>query len=181
MLLPHRPLLLTAMAICIAAPAWGQEGGSADPDFEGNAGAIVINGLSVIERQDLDFGVIAPSVTTPGTVKVNRGSNNDMDCSTDLTCLEIGHRARFNVVGEPDRYYTITNPGQVTIVDGGGNFMTVDGFFGAGSGNDTEWRGLQKLRPTGIARFNVGAVLHVKANQPPGTYAGTFVLTIEYQ
>lgn len=176
-----RPLIvLTAMAV-LSAPALAQDGGSADPDFEGNAGAIVINGLSVIKRQDLDFGTIAPSRTLAGTVKVNRGRNNESECSVELTCFEPGTRARFTVVGEPNRYYTISDPGQITLSDGSNNTMLVDTFFGAGSGNDTEWRGLQRLRATGIARFNAGAVLHVKPNQPPGVYTGSFTLTVDYQ
>ncbi|MEL6568817.1 MAG: DUF4402 domain-containing protein [Pseudomonadota bacterium] len=176
-----RPLILIATLAALSAPAMAQDGGSADPDFEGNAGAIVINGLSVIKRQDLDFGTIAPSRTLSGTVKVNRGRNNTSECSAELTCFEPGNRARFTVVGEPLRYYNISDPGQITITDGANNMMLVDTFFGAGSGNDTEWRGFQRLRSTGIARFNAGAILHINPNQPPGTYTGTFTLTIEYQ
>jgi hypothetical protein len=59
--------------------------------------------------------------------------------------------------------------------------MTVDTFTGAGSGNDAAWRGWQRLRSTGISRFNVGANLHVKPNQPPGHYTGTFVVSVDYQ
>ncbi|MEM9739368.1 MAG: DUF4402 domain-containing protein [Pseudomonadota bacterium] len=175
-----RLVVLVSFAM-FALPSWAQDGGSADPDFEGNAGAIVINGLSVIKRQDLDFGTIAPSLTQAGTVKVNRGSNNTSECSMDLTCFVPGTRARFTVVGEPNRYYTISDPGQITLTDGANNMMLVDTFFGAGSGNDTEWRGLQRLRASGIARFNAGAILHINPNQPPGTYTGTFTLTVEYQ
>jgi len=177
---------LTAVCAGLAFSAPAQTGpnyagGSADPDFEGNAGAVIINGLNIIKRQDLDFGVIAPSLTEAGTVRTRRGSNFSSVCSAELTCLEPGNRARFTVVGEPRRYYTISNPGQIWIKDGAGNRMRVDTFFGAGSGNDTEWRGLQRLRDSGLTRFNVGAVLHVNPNQPPGTYTGTFTLTVEYQ
>ena len=177
---------LAVTAAILSGTAHGQSdpdyaGGSADPEFEGNAGAIVINGLAITKRQDLDFGVIAPSLTQSGTVTVNRGSNFDSVCSADLTCLEPGNRARFKVIGEPNRYYTISDPGQIWIQNGSNNNMRVDTFFGAGSGNETEWRGWQILRSTGIARFNVGAILHVNPNQQPGTYTGTFTLTVEYQ
>lgn len=182
-------LLITSFAIGLSAtpqafannddPNVG--GGSADPEFEGNAGAIVINGLSVIKKQDLDFGTIAPNLTLPGTVRVHRGSNNTSVCSSELTCLEPGNRARYTVTGEPLRYYTISDPGSIMISDGAGNTMLVDTFFGAGSGNETSWRGWQRLRNSGLARFNVGAVLHVNPNQTPGTYTGTYTLTVEYQ
>ncbi|MEO0466737.1 MAG: DUF4402 domain-containing protein [Pseudomonadota bacterium] len=184
-----RPLILVGVALTatlfpLAAMAQSDPdyaGGSADPEFEGNTGAIVINGLSIAKRQDLDFGVIAPSLTLAGTVKVHRGQNFQSICSSELTCLEPGNRARFKVIGEPNRYYTIADPGQVWIQNGSNNNMLVDTFFGAGSGNETEWRGWQKLRSSGIARFNLGAILHVNPNQQPGTYTGTFTLTVEYQ
>lgn len=179
-------LALSAVAAALTFSAFAQEdpnyaGGSADPEFEGNAGAIIINGLKVIKRQDLDFGVIAPSVTESGTVKVNRGRNFNSVCSPELTCLQPGNRARFTVVGEPNRYYTIADPGQIWINNGENSVMRVDTFFGAGSANETDWRGWQRLRGSGIARFNVGAILHVNPNQPVGTYTGSFTITVEYQ
>ena len=176
----------TLFAIAFSVPVWAQTdpnilGGSADPEFEGNAGAVIVNGLSIIKRQDLDFGTIAPNLTLPGTVLVHRGRNFSSTCSAELTCLEPGNRARYTVVGEPRRYYTIANPGQIWIEDTANNRMRVDTFVGAGSGNDTSWRGWQRLRDSGLTRFNVGAVLHVNPNQPPGMYRGTFTITVEYQ
>ena len=170
--------LFTSLATPIAN---AQAGGSADPEFEGNAGAIIINGLRVIKRQDLYFGTIAPSLTEFGTVKTNRHRNNDSECGPTLTCFEPGNRARFTVIGEPNRIVTISDPGSIQISDGAGNQMTVDTFFGAGSSNNSTWRGWQRLRNSGISRFNVGAILHVKPNQPRGDYVGTFTLTFEYQ
>jgi len=123
-------VLLPLIALSFHSSIAFAQSGSADPEFEGNAGAVIINGLRVIKRQDLDFGLIAPSLTDIGIVKTYRGRNN---------------------------------------------------FVGAGSGNDTEWRGWQRLRQSGISRFNVGARLHVKPNQPKGNYVGTFTLTFEYE
>lgn len=186
MICTQRILIIASLPAIMASTALAQvdpnyAGGSGGPEFVGNAGAIVINGLNIIKRQDLDFGVIAPSLTEAGTVRTRRGSNRSSVCSAELTCLTPGNRARFTVIGEPARYYTISDPGQVQIEDGAGNSMRVDTFFGAGSGNDTDWRGLQRLRDSGLTRFNVGAVLHVNANQAPGAYTGTFTLSVEYQ
>lgn len=172
------PLILAAFAFPVSAAA---QSGSADPEFEGNAGAVVINGLQVIKRQDLDFGVIAPSLTQTSTVHVNRGRNFDSICGVDLVCFEPGNRARFTVIGEGSRVVTISNPGSIWIYDDVGNRMYVDNFVGAGSGNNTNWRGWQRLRSSGISRFNVGATLHVNPNQPRGTYIGSFILNFEYQ
>ncbi|MEM8616152.1 MAG: DUF4402 domain-containing protein [Pseudomonadota bacterium] len=176
---PHIALLMISAVFC--APAFAQDGGSADPEFEGNAGVVVINGLRVTKRQDLHFGTIAPDLTQAGTVKTNRGRNYDSECGSTLTCFAPGNRARFTVIGEAARIVTISDPGSIEVFDGSGNRMTVDTFFGAGSGNNTDWRGWQRLRANGISRFNVGAILHVKPNQPPGDYVGTFTITFNYQ
>lgn len=173
-------LCLTTLFVVNISTAFAQSG-SSDPEFEGNAGAVIINGLRVIKRQDLDFGTIAPNLTETSTVKTNRGKNNDSVCGSYLVCLKSGNRARFTVIGESARYVTISNPGSIYIYDGSGNSMLVDQFVGAGSGNDSEWRGYQKLRNSGISRFNVGATLHVGANQPRGDYTGTFILNFDYQ
>ena len=174
-------LLLPILLITLChSNAWAQSG-SSDPEFEGNAGAVIINGLRVIKRQDLYFGIIAPSITQADTVKTYRGKNNYSICGQHLTCFEPGDRARFTVIGEAERYVNISNPGTIYIYDNAGNKMRVDNFVGAGSGNDQEWRGWAKLRPSGISRFNVGATLHVNPNQPRGDYVGTFTLNFEYQ
>jgi hypothetical protein len=172
--------LMSALAVLLSASSAAQSG-SSDPEFEGNAGAVIINGLRVIKRQDLDFGVIAPSIEQSGTVQTNRGRNKDSVCGNTLTCFEPGNRARFTVIGDADRVVTISDPGSIRIYDAVGNNMLVDTFTGAGSGNNTEWRGWQRLRSSGISRFNVGATLHVNPNQPVGTYIGQFTLNFEYQ
>ena len=150
-------------------------------DFDGNAGAVIINALKLVNYQDLYFGTIAPNLTETGTVKVNRGRNNDSVCGTTLTCLEPGTRARYKIYGEPYYYTTLTDPGSIQISNSDGHEMTVDTFFGAGSGNNSSWRGWMRINHRGVTGFNVGAVLHVGANQSPGDYVGTFTLTAEYQ
>jgi len=178
-LLPIFAFLVTGAVFF--APATMAQSGSADPEFDGNAGGVIINGLRVIKRQDLDFGTIAPNLTLSDTVQTYRGKNNYSVCGSNLTCLEAGNRARFTVIGEPDRLVSISNPGSIYIYDSQGNNMIVDDFVGAGSGNDTAWRGWQRLRPSGVSRFNVGATLHVKPNQPRGEYVGSFILNFAYE
>lgn len=184
----NKHVLFSALLLLGAAfPSYAQDddptlgGGSADPNFQGNAGAIVLNGLQVTTRQNLYFGVIAPHLTEFDTVTVERGRNNRSICGSNLLCLEPGNRARFTVSGDPGRRVIYQDPGSITVSDGQGNTMTVDTFTGAGSGNDTQWRGWQQIRNNGIVRFNVGATLHVKPNQPPGLYTGIFSILIEYE
>ena len=173
-------LSLFCISPCTSFNAIAQSG-SSDPDFEGNSGAVIVNGLRVIKRQDLDFGVIAPSISQPSTVRTNRGANNSSVCGSHLTCLKPGNRARFTIIGEPNRYVLISDPGSILLFNESGDQMLVDTFSGAGSSNDTQWRGSAVLRNSGISRFNVGATLHVGSNQPRGQYIGSFVLNVDYQ
>lgn len=178
--------LALGLTVTVAAPALGQvdddpPGGSADPEFDGDAGAIIINGLTVVRRQDLWFGTIAPSLTEAGTVKVNRGRNYDSVCEPTLTCFAPGNRARFTITGEPRALVNIDVQDSITIYGPGDASMLVDTFVGAGSANNTQWRGWQRLRWSGISRFNVGATLHVNPNQAPGRYTGHFTITVSYQ
>lgn len=173
--------LIVSTALCAIAPTASAQSGSADPEFEGNAGAVIINGLRVIKRQDLDFGIIAPSLTDMDTVQTNRGRNNDSVCGAKLTCFKPGNRARFTVIGDFARFVTISNPGSIQIYNSAGDSMVVDTFTGAGSGNNTDWRGWAQLRNSGVSRFNVGAMLHVNPMQPRGDYIGQFTLNFEYQ
>lgn len=167
--------LATLIAIAATAPGAHALGGDAD------TGAIVINGLTIRKLQDLDFGVIAPSATQPGTVLVRRGANYSSACSPELTCLAPGNRARFSVFGWPFLVYTISGPQSVTLNGPNGATMIATGFVGAGSGNDTAWRGYQVINKNGKQIFNIGAVLTVNPNQPAGTYTGSFTITVDYQ
>jgi len=180
--------MIAAFAIVfLAGQAEAQTGasvggsGSSDPEFDGNAGAVIVNGLSITKRQDLWFGVIAPSSTDIGTVRVNRGRNNDSVCAEALTCLSSGNRSRFTIVGEPERLVTIDIQQSTFVYGPGDASMLVDAFVGAGSGNNTDWRGWQRLRGYGFSRFNVGATLHVGSNQTPGNYVGSYLIAVEYQ
>ncbi len=154
---------------------------TAQETADGTSGAEVIAPLQIMKMQDLDFGTIAPSLTTPGTVQVLREPINTSVCGAELTCLAPGNRAVFNLLGEPDRFVNLSNPGSITVSDGNGNTMLVDNFAGAGSVSNTVWGGNVKLSASGDEGFFVVATLHVGASQPVGTYVGSFTVTASYE
>lgn len=49
------------------------------------------------------------------------------------------------------------------------------------SGFNTNPNGAFQLNATGAASFNVGGTLAVASGQVPGTYAGSFQVSVEYQ
>lgn len=131
--------------------------------------------------QDLYFGAIVPNQTNASTVKVLRGNNNSSICGTGLTCLENGNRARIRITGAPGHRFSLSDPGSTTLSDGNGNSMLVDTFVGGGSGNDNTYGKIILIKPNGIANLNIGATLHVPANQPAGLYSGSYILTASYE
>lgn len=143
--------------------------------------ANILPTLEVTFLQQLDFGTIAPSLTSASTVQVLRGRNNSSVCGPGLTCFEPGNRARIRVTGAAGQLFSITDPGSTTLSDGAGNSMRVDLFVGAGSRNDTGFGGIRQLRANGTRNMNIGATLHVAPNQSPGLYSGTYTISANYE
>jgi hypothetical protein len=62
-----------------------------------------------------------------------------------------------------------------TLSDGAGHSMTVDTW------NSNPNGAFQLNATTGASTFEVGGTLHVASGQTPGTYSGTFDVSVEYQ
>ena len=76
------------------------------------------------------------------------------------------------MTGIPGAPYAVTLPNSVTISNGT-ETMTVSNFNRSGAAQ-------LLLDAAGNGTFNVGARLNVGTNQPAGTYAGTFNVTVNY-
>ena len=83
--------------------------------------------------------------------------------------------AQFTVVGTANATYSITLPLNNTVVlsDGNGHTMTVNSFVSSPAVTGT-------LSGGGNQVVRIGATLIVGPNQPPGSYAGAFNLTVNY-
>ncbi len=94
--------------------------------------------------------------------------------------LVVGHgggvaAAQFTVMGTANASYSITLPADNTVElsDGNGHVMALNSFVSSPAANGTLVGGSQAIR--------IGATLVVHPNQPPGTYAGAFNVTVNYQ
>ncbi len=148
---------------------------------DGTASVTIVAPLQVIKDQDIDFGVIAPNVTASSTVQTYSQEDFSSHCGDELVCILPGNRAIFKVIGEPERYIKVSNPGSIMIYNETGDTMRVDSFSGAGSTNDLNWGGVNTIGSDGFTDINIGAKLHVNPQQMPGTYIGDFTLTFEYE
>ena len=137
------------------------------------AEAAILSPLSVIKRADLDFGTIV--VSGAGTAVVDPVSGSLTTTGSVTKAGATAHPALFTSTGSKNAVVHIrlpTNSITVTRV-GGTETMTVGTWTLDGLAN-------RKIPSNTTFDFAVGATLNVNANQVPGTYRGTFTVTVQY-
>jgi len=135
-----------------------------------NASAVILTPISIANNTGLDFGDVYPDSATAGTVTVDATGARTAGGAAALGATP-GAAAQFTVSGQASALYTITLPAAAVTLTSGANSMTIDTFTTDGTGT---------LDGTGNEVINVGATLNVSANQAPGTYSGTFDVTVNY-
>ncbi len=149
---------------------------SAAASATATATAEILQSLTLTANTSLDFGQIAAN--TGGTVTVKA----DSTVSQTGTLVWTGTRAPagFTVTGTKGASVVVTLPTVASTLYLGGivtspNKMTLDTF----SVNPVS--GMQLDATTGSTTFDVGGRLTVGSAQTPGTYSGTFSVSVEYQ
>jgi len=159
-------LLLTLAALTSAPAAFAQ---SAD----GDARAVTLVPLSLVNVTDLDFGTML-SGATAGTVTINPFTDARTMTGGVTGIGSGGSAAHFVTFGGPLQFIFITRgPLPVLIRDGGSETMNVSGLTLDGAT-------FRFLSAAGVVNLNVGGTLQVGANQVPGTYRGTYDITVTY-
>lgn len=133
------------------------------------AGALADIGLAT--NGGLGFGQIIVTGTS-GTVTVTTTGSRSASGGVALGNGFGVSPATFTVTGEADTAYGITLPSSVTLTGGQGS-MVMDTFTSSPSGSGN-------LGPGRSQAVSVGATLHVGASQPPGSYSGTYAVTVAY-
>jgi hypothetical protein len=166
------PLRLAGAALLIAASSSPLL--AASPAAQAAAGALVLRPLSLIKKKDLDFGTLA-AATTAGTATLDP-TTGTVTTTGGVTALSgTSSPATFVGVGTKNAVYQIrlpTNPITITRL-GGTETMTVSNWTLDGATN-------RHVDAFEAFEFNIGARLAVAANQVPGTYVGTFDVTVHY-
>lgn len=137
--------------------------------------------LGIEETSVLNFGTIV-SGSNPSVVRVAPLSGNRSIVSgtgASLVSSNPGGAGMFQLSGEPNTPVSIqVSPSQIVLSGPGGASMNVDTFNCAPATFTCD--GSITIGITGNQTFSVGADLYVGANQPTGTYNGTYTVTINY-
>jgi hypothetical protein len=166
--------IIKSLAIAVVMLAFAGTVQAQTATATSNAAAVIIAPLSITNTGGLHFGTIMRSATA-GTVSIATDGTRSSAGGVTLSALAPVHSAAtFDVEGEDGRTVTITLPGTITIVNLAADDMDVDNFV-----SDPD--DANPVTLTGVATvLRVGATLNVDANQPSGTYTGTFDVSVNY-
>ena len=127
---------------------------------------------SLLPQQSPTFVVLPPDgspIVDPSNI-VLPGAEQDAQASTCTTS------------GDVAATYSVMLPSNTTLSNGTGQSMTVSSFAISGDGDANPYTRILHNDGTGLGldSFGVGARLDVGADQVPGTYSGTYVVSVQY-
>jgi hypothetical protein len=155
-------------ALALSTPAFAATSNTASA----NATVNIVSPLSVVWKQDLNFGTIVGPFN--GEV-VHVDSSGARTCPATLTCSGATvTAAQFTVSGTKSQGITLTMPASVTLNGSVSGTLSVDL-----SGDEPATS--QTLDSSGNYTLNIGGKLTIPAGTVDGVYSNTFNVTANYQ
>lgn len=147
----------------------------------GNAEITLVRPLSFVIDDDLDFGTLIPA-NVAGTVTM--APTGVRTATNGIVLVGGGHSpASFAGRGTFNQRVDISLGSNSIFITGPGTRMRVRTFVVGSTPTAVLTTTPLRFRiaaANGIFRFPVGATLEVGANQAPGTYSGTWSITLNY-
>lgn len=129
--------------------------------------------LQLTKVRDIDFGSITPSVLQNGYVTLGPTGQHQVNGGIAAYDPTGAQPAQYTVSGVPSAPFAVMlSAPAVYLSNGTQSLMISDFVVENGPG--------QILGLDGTAQFRIGANLYVAAAQMPGTYTGTFSVTVAY-
>ena len=159
-------LVVASLALPSASHGQGSASGT------GSASVEIVRPISLTEVTSMSFGTLARS-TTQGSATVR--VDNTISTTGGVQSLGGESRAHWTAVGEAEATVDIILPadGLVFLTRSGAPSMGVNDF-------DRTLSDTPAFASNGTLGFFLGATLSIGANQPAGTYAGTYPVTLAY-
>jgi spore coat protein U-like protein len=166
---------VAVLGFAASSPAWANQS-TADAQIA------VVRPLEFIRVENLEFGRVIRG-TTAGTVTISvTGARTK---TGGVTLIGTGFQpAEFAGMGTNNQRVDVSLGANQILITGPGAPMRVHTFVMGSTPTailTTTPRRFRINSPTGIFAFPVGATLDVGANQAPGTYTGTWTITLNYQ
>lgn len=135
--------------------------------------ANIITPLSIVNDADLNFGNIAPSATTDGTVVITPAGVRTSTGVSLPTSTGTVSPAQFTVTGEGTSTFSISMPSTLTLTSGSNSMLL------SAINHDA---GAAPALAGGTKVFHIGATLTVPAAQASGLYKNEteFIVTVNY-
>jgi hypothetical protein len=134
----------------------------------GHAAVAIGQFISVFENTAMSFASILPTAAGGNVVLSTAGG---LTAPGGFVLVGTPNAGVFNAVSFAGFPAVVTFGGSVTLADGAGHTMTLGSFATNAPAN---------FNGSGNLPFNVGATLTVGANQAPGTYIGTYTVTVNW-
>lgn len=145
-----------------------------------NVQAKLIVPLSITETSSLHFGTINILGGEAGTVVLPPDSTTRIfDGVVGSAVAPLATNAAYTVSGTKNVSYGVSLPSSITVIEAGGDAMTITNLkarFNTTSQDSTT----STLDVNGTDSFKLGGTLVVTANQIPGTYTGSFNVSVDY-
>jgi hypothetical protein len=175
--------------LVLALGAMAMAGGAMAQSFANTqvtASATVIRPITIAKVTNLNFGVITPGASE-GSVYIYSNSQVGTSGGTSAKYINSGaSAAAFTLSGEGGEAISVMLPEifDRTMLSSGDNTMTVSDFTASSTNNSQTVTSVTTLGGTrgsvGTLNLYVGAKLAVAANQAPGSYSGSFNVSVAY-
>lgn len=162
------PLALAATVLLAHAPARARTA-------PGSAVSEVVTPLSLTNTAPLSFGTLIPGAT-PGTATVSITGVLSTSGGVTAGGGTVSAASFTGMTGSAPPVVKVNPPPSTVALNrvGGGASMTVSNLMVEGG------TGARNVGKNKVFTFRIGGQLNIDANQLPGTYTGTFNVTVDY-
>ncbi|NLA14920.1 MAG: DUF4402 domain-containing protein [Bacteroidales bacterium] len=146
-----------------------------DIDMEGG---VQPGKIEVIQEQNLFFGNVLRVASGENKVTIQASANPQPSATYGTALLDLSamRAAKFKVAGQANYNVQVTlSSNNINLTRQGGNSIALSLTLPGGTSNIT-----LNLDSNGISYFYVGGTATYSANNPRGTYTGTFNVTANY-